>query len=149
MFERGIPMTGYFSFQKFITASLVKLIYLPGCIALTAGSIVLIVWSGLRLNAANIDRQLGWRYIVIGVAVLIVGNFVWRMICELWMVLFSIDKRLAELNLHSDKAPFVERRVAKSDRRVAHRLPEMRIDESDQTLESFKPTRSASVLGLS
>ncbi len=141
-------MTGYFAFQKFITTSIVKVIYALGFIALTGGGIALIVWSGLRLNAAIIDRQLGWRYVAVGAGALVVGNIAWRVICEFWIVLFSIHSRLGQINLAKttiEKVPavqFVERRFDKRDRRVS------RVDEPE-TLERFKPQRPSSVLGLS
>lgn len=147
-------MTGYFSFQKFISTSIVKLIYALGFIALTAGGIALIVWAGLRLNNSIIDRQLGWRYVAVGAGAVVIGNIAWRVICEFWMVLFSINERLAELNVarQFEKVPavqFVERRVAKRDRRVSVPKPEDHPEDSDSTLERFGSQRPASVLGLS
>ena len=146
-------MAGYFSFRNFITASIVKVIYAVGFIALTAGGIALIVWSGLRLNNAIIDRQLGWRYVVIGAAAVVVGNIAWRVICEIWIVLFSINSRLAEVNAVRtfERVPavqYVERRAANRDGRVSRRIPEVEVEEPDSTLERLQPQRPASVLGL-
>jgi hypothetical protein len=87
-------MAGYFSFQKLITATIVKAVYFIGFLLLSAGSITLIVWAGMRLNAANIDRQLGWRYVATGAAALVVGNVAWRILCEFWIVIFNINDQL-------------------------------------------------------
>jgi len=49
------------------------------------------------LNGATIDRLLGWRYVALGAAILVVGNIVWRVACELWVVLFGIHDELVSL----------------------------------------------------
>ena len=61
-------MSAYFSFERMITPSFVKVVYFLGFLVLTAGSIGLIVWAGLQLNDATIDRTLGWRYVAFGAA---------------------------------------------------------------------------------
>ena len=148
-------MTGYFSFQKFITTSIVKGIYVLGFIALTGAGVALIVWAGLKLNDATIDRQLGWRYVAIGAAALVIGNILWRVICEFWMVLFSINRRLSELNVAKntiERVPavqVVERRVATSDRRVSDKGTDIVREEATQTRQPYREPRTASVLGLS
>jgi hypothetical protein len=149
-------MSGYFSFQKLITPTIVKAVYFLGFIILSTLSITLIVWAGLRLNDANITRQLGWRYVAVGAAGLIIGNIIWRVICELWMVLFSIDNQLSStVNSHSVQripdAQFVERRVSMKDRRVVNRSEESASTRETRAREkeAFKSPGPASVLGLS
>ena len=103
-------MSAYFSFERMITPSFVKVIYFLGFLALTAGGIGLIVWAGLQLNDATIDRNLGWRYVAIGAAALVIGNIVWRVACELWVVLFGIHEELVTLRYASQPVHF-ERHV--------------------------------------
>ncbi|HJU93059.1 MAG TPA: DUF4282 domain-containing protein [Pyrinomonadaceae bacterium] len=97
-------MAGYFSFERMITPTFVKALYLVGFIAITAGGIALAVWAGMQLNDATIARSLGWRYVAAGVAAVVLGNIVWRVFCELWVVLFGIHAELTSvrhgLNLH-------------------------------------------------
>ena len=88
---------GYFSFERMITTTFVKVLYVLGSIAITAGSVALAVWAGMKLNAATIARDLGWRYVAAGVAMVIVGNVVWRIFCELWVVLFGIHSELVSI----------------------------------------------------
>jgi 3-oxoacyl-[acyl-carrier protein] reductase len=52
-------MSAYFSFERMITATFVKVVYFLGFLILTAGGIGLMVWAGLQLNDATIDRNLG------------------------------------------------------------------------------------------
>ena len=85
---------GYFSFERMITPAFVKVVYFLGFIAITAGGVGLAIWAGMQLNDATISRELGWRYVAAGVAALVLGNIVWRVFCELWVVLFGIHEEL-------------------------------------------------------
>lgn len=85
---------GYFSFERMITPAFVKVLYFMGFVALTVAGLALVIWAGMQLNNAAIDRTLGWRYVAFGVALLVVGNIVWRVLCELWVVLFGIHSEL-------------------------------------------------------
>jgi hypothetical protein len=81
-----------------ITVSFVRGLYIVGFVALTSASIALIVWASLALDGARIDRALGWRYVAIGAGSLIIGNLVWRVFCEIWIVLFNIHDRLVSID---------------------------------------------------
>ena len=85
---------GYFSFERMITPAFVKVVYFLGFLALTAGGVALAVWAGMQLNDATISRELGWRYVAAGVGAVVLGNIVWRVFCELWVVLFGIHSEL-------------------------------------------------------
>ena len=85
---------GYFSFDRMITPAFVKVIYFIGFSAITIAGIALAVWAGMQLNDATIPRSLGWRYVAYGAGLVIVGNIVWRVFCELWVVLFGIHAEL-------------------------------------------------------
>jgi len=90
-------MSAYFSFERMITTSFVKVVYFLGFLLLTAAGVALIVWAGLQLNEATIDRLLGWRYVASGTAIVTIGNIVWRVFCELWVVLFGIHDELVSV----------------------------------------------------
>ena len=87
-------MGRYFSFESMITPGFVKAVYFIGFLAITVAGIALAVWAGMQLNDATISRSLGWRYVAYGAGLLIVGNIVWRVFCELWVVLFGIHSEL-------------------------------------------------------
>src|ERR1044071_4785874 len=87
-------MGTYFSFERMITTGFVKVLYFLGFLAITAGGVALAVWAGMQLNDARIDRMLGWRYVAAGVGLVVIGNIVWRVFCELWVVLFEIPAEL-------------------------------------------------------
>lgn len=90
-------MGAYLSFEKMITTTFVKVIYFIGFLAITAGGVALAVWAGMQLNDARIDRVLGWQYVAAGVGLVVIGNLVWRVFCELWVVLFEIHAELVSV----------------------------------------------------
>ena len=138
---------GYFSFNRMITPTFVKGIHFLGFLILTAGGIGVTVWAGLRLYEASIARELGWRYVIIGAAAATLGNLVWRVFCELWIVLFNINDHLASL---------AERAIVQTVRQKEVRTVESEEKSNPLTAaeppkrekEKFRP-RAASVLGLS
>lgn len=138
-------MSAYFSFERMITTSFVKVVYFLGFLALTAAGIGLMVWAGLQLNDATIDRSLGWRYVAIGGAILLVGNIVWRVACELWVVLFNIhdelvSQRYALSSVQRPQVPVRRQRVIEE--------PPARREVVVRDNEIVTP-RHAGVLGLS
>ena len=140
---------GYFSFERMITTTFVKELYFLGFIAITVAGIALAVWAGMKLNDAAIARDLGWRYVVAGVAMAILGNVVWRVFCELWVVLFGIHSELVSiryaLNLnglrHLTEAPI--RREIIEDSNGVIRPPEVVVHTEP------RPAPHHGVLGLS
>lgn len=144
-------VSGYFSFERLITTTVVKAVYLLGLIVLSAAGLALIVWAGMRLRDANIARQLGWRYVAVGAAVVLIGNLIWRVICEFWMVLFNIHDHLAVIDHMTSwhaiqEVP--ERQIA--ERRVEEQRPDARPIEESLGKERLKTVgRPTGVLGLS
>ena len=143
-------MDGYFSFGRFITRSIVKALYFLGFLLLTFGGFALAVWAGLRLQDASISRQLGWRYVAIGIGAVIVGNLLWRIFCEFWIVLFKIYARLVAIDrsLSGSRVRIWESAVNDaelSDDRVSTYAP---VDAAPPASEGYESDRPSSVLGL-
>jgi hypothetical protein len=135
-------MSDYFSFRKSITSPFVKTIYFLGFVALTAGGIGFAGWAAMRLYEASIPRGLGWYYLAIGLGILFVGNLVWRVFCEIWIVLFNIHARLVSL----DQKTGAE--VASTELR-AEVSRDAQLDEIRRHRELDLSGHSGSVLGLS
>ena len=135
-------MSDYFSFQKCITSPFVKTVYFLGFLALTAGGIGLAGWAAMRLFEANIPRELGWYYVAGGVGILLVGNLVWRVFCEIWIVLFNIYARLVSL----DEKTRTEAVVAEVRTEVSR---EAQLEEIRRQREIDLSGHPGSVLGLS
>ena len=136
-------MPGYFSFQKLITPRFVKFIYVVGLLAMTAGGIALATWAGLGLRSATLPTRMGVYYIAIGAGMVIVGNLVWRVLCEIWIVLFNIHGLLGSIESETRHGP-VERELLIEEHPV-----ELRRDVIERDEEVRVPGHPASVLGLS
>ncbi|HKU75912.1 MAG TPA: DUF4282 domain-containing protein [Pyrinomonadaceae bacterium] len=137
-------MGAYFSFERMITTTFVKVVYFLGFLAITAGGVALAVWAGMQLNDARIDRVLGWRYVAAGVGLVVIGNIVWRVFCELWVVLFEIHAELVAvrygLNLNGLRV-----REEPVEREVVEEVVRPR----EVVVHSEAAQHHASVLGLS
>jgi hypothetical protein len=143
-------MGNYFSFERFITKNFVRALYFLGFVVLTIGGIALAIWAGLRLNDASIDRELGWRYVALGVAAVTLGNLGWRIFCELWIVLFNMNARLASIDRSFN--PSHREAWRNSGRSFDFSQPaektEAPVKGRAVANEDYDSSRSASVLGL-
>ena len=136
-------MPGYFSFQKLITPRFVKVIYVFGLLALTVGGIALAIWAGLGLRSATPDTRMGAYYIAMGIGIVIVGNLVWRVLCEIWIVLFNIHNLLGSIEGEVGRVAF--ERVLPSEEDPV----ELKQDVIEREQEARIAAHPASVLGLS
>jgi len=135
-------MSGYFSFQKLITPRFVKFIYVVGLMAVTAGGIGLAIGAGLGLRSATLPTRMGVYYIAIGAGVVILGNLVWRVLCEIWIVLFNIHNMLGSIESET-RYVHVQRELPSEERPV-----EVRQEVIERERESRVTGHPASVLGL-
>ncbi len=81
--ERRQKMKGFFGFRQMVSTALIKFFYILGVIVLTIGGIVMLFQGGE--NA------------LIGLGAIIFGNLVWRIICEGWILVFSIHDILGSI----------------------------------------------------
>jgi hypothetical protein len=73
-----------------ITYDVITYIYAAGAILFTLGGILVLFDVKFAAQVSSQNAYLD------GILALTVGNLVWRLICEGWMVLFAIHQRLAE-----------------------------------------------------
>lgn len=140
-------MGAYFSFERMITTTFVKVIYFLGFLAITAAGVASAVWAGMQLNDARIDRTLGWRYVAAGVGLVVIGNIVWRVFCELWVVLFEIHAELVSVR-HALNLNGLRVREEPLEREVVVEREEIRRPREVVVHDHAAPNH-ASVLGLS
>jgi Domain of unknown function (DUF4282) len=95
---------GYFSFHSLVSTSIIKVAYLFGALAISSIGIVLIVSGILKYRS----EMFGEIYPVIafgdpviqfisGIVIFVFANIVWRVLCEFFILLFSIHELLSEI----------------------------------------------------
>lgn len=126
--------------------------YFVGFLLISAAGIGLAVWSGLQLRDATISRELGWRYVAAGVGALILGNLLWRVFCECWIVMFRLRDELVAIR-HTIGGPRVytsEPHIEEYEHVDVARQPRaMDVVDNPPLDETHQTPRSSSVLGLS
>lgn len=80
-------MNDFFGFNKMITESIVKVLYVFGMLLITVVSIYFIVND----NFIELGGFIWW-------LILILGNIVWRIVCEGIIVVFSIYMNISSIN---------------------------------------------------
>ncbi|WHZ28336.1 MAG: hypothetical protein OJF51_003134 [Nitrospira sp.] len=84
----------YFAFRELVTPQLIKVVYIVGACFITAAG-VLSILSPETLNEYEVGPILPR---VGGILVLLVGNLVWRMMCEGAILLFSLHELLVSID---------------------------------------------------
>ncbi|MHB9133731.1 MAG: DUF4282 domain-containing protein [Armatimonadota bacterium] len=90
---------GYYSFRTMVSPMLIKIIYVPGMLAIILGGIYLTlqIITGQFSDYITITIvDIKTTAIIIGVLGIIVGNIVWRVICEVFILLFSMHEVLVQ-----------------------------------------------------
>jgi hypothetical protein len=83
----------FIGFDWFITKDVMTLVYVLGAVCLTLISIVMIFWGGSLSSFKTAGEA-----IAAGLAVLLIGNLVWRLFCEFIVVLFRINDSLISID---------------------------------------------------
>jgi hypothetical protein len=92
--ERMLKVSDFVGFEKMIAVTVVKVLYWFGLAAIAIGGIVNIVGS-FRTMGYSFSMGLGQFLLTfIGIAVAAV---LWRVLCELYIVVFSMHDRLGEI----------------------------------------------------
>jgi len=97
-------MPGYFSFHRLVSTSIIKAVYVIGLMLITLGGLAAI---GLAIAALAQPENAELRafvpgqpvaVITLGAIALVFGNLLWRLMCEGWILLFSIHELLASID---------------------------------------------------
>jgi hypothetical protein len=96
-------MPGYFSFHKLVSTSIIKATYVIGTVLMTFWGLGMIGFGIASLAQPDvIELRIlvagqPVAAIVIGTITLIFGNLLWRLLCEGWILLFSMHELLAAI----------------------------------------------------
>jgi hypothetical protein len=96
-------MAGYFSFHKLVSTSIIKTTYVIGMVLITLWGLAAIGFGiaslaqpdNIELRMFVAGQPLG--AIVLGAIGLVFGNLLWRLLCEGWILLFSMHELLASI----------------------------------------------------
>lgn len=86
---------GFFSFRTMVSVGLIRILYLLGMIGLTLFGILIIV---VPTQQPYVEK------IVLGLLLLVPGNVLWRVFCEVWILLFSMHDILGSIERELKKA---------------------------------------------
>ncbi|MCF7885104.1 MAG: DUF4282 domain-containing protein [Candidatus Marinimicrobia bacterium] len=82
---------GFFSFQKMISTSIIKFLYAIGAIVIT-----IVGFTGIFSPSGGQGNPL--INFLINLIIVVLGNLLWRILCEAWILLFSIHDMLGSIN---------------------------------------------------
>jgi len=88
--EKKDENANFFSFRKMFSLTLIKIIYVLGMLSVTISGIVMVIGSASYINNNPVP-------FLIGIAIIILGNLIWRILCEGWILLFSVHEQLVNI----------------------------------------------------
>lgn len=98
-------MPGFFSFHRMVSTSIIKAAYVIGLMLIS-----IVGLAGIGLGTFALIEQLRGEAVpnlaiigqpivaaVAGAVLLVMGNLLWRLLCEGWILLFSMHELLATI----------------------------------------------------
>lgn len=82
----------YFSFRKMFSPMLIKIIYVIGMVVIVVSAL------GMLKIGAEMRGSVKDELLLSGIALLLFGNILWRIICEGWIVLFSMHEAMVAIH---------------------------------------------------
>ena len=82
------------NFDKFVAPSLIKVVYWLGIVGVILGALAAMAAA---LGQMGYNAAAGLGGILLALIGAVVGVLIWRVVCEVWIVLFSINDRLGQL----------------------------------------------------
>ena len=99
----------FFAFRKMISLPLIRILYVIGVIFIVAvgvivfvGSIISGIWGydyGWGSSGSSFLYFFGKFFggVIVGGLIIIIGNLFWRVICEWWVVFFSMHEQIVKI----------------------------------------------------
>lgn len=89
---------GFFGFRTLVTNTIIKTVYALGAAAITLAGVAFAAFPFLVGLTPDQDRTAaGIRGLALGLVIFVGGNLLWRLLCEGWIILFSIHEMLASV----------------------------------------------------
>ena len=90
-----ITFKDFLSLEKMLAARIIKVIYVIGLVAGAIVGLIGLVGSLISMFSGSFGSGLGG--IVITIVGVVIWFLVWRLSCEVWIVMFGIYDRLGEI----------------------------------------------------
>lgn len=90
----GLSFGDLFQFEKMVAPTVLKIVYWLGLIGIVIWSLIALL-GGVRILEYSAATGLGT--ILLAFAGLVFGTLLWRILIEIYMVVFSINARLGEI----------------------------------------------------
>lgn len=88
----------FFTFEKFVTPKWITLLYWIGLFFIVVWAVKIAGFFGvLESGYGGYGGDVSASGIVLGLLYALIGAFFWRVFCEIWVVVFSINDRLGAL----------------------------------------------------
>jgi len=84
----------FFTFKKMLGHTFIRIIYIAGLAGITIGSIIFII---LGFAGSGFVAGLGWISALSGLLMLVFGNILWRIACEVLIIFFGIHDKLGSI----------------------------------------------------
>ena len=97
----GFNVKDLLSFDKTLSLVLMRLVYFLGLVGI---ALMVLIAIGGALSAMQYSLTTALGGLLVATLGGAIGTLVWRVICELWMVIFGIDDRLRQIRDHLELA---------------------------------------------
>ncbi|MFT3824729.1 MAG: DUF4282 domain-containing protein [Chitinophagaceae bacterium] len=96
--QQGFSFGDFMSFKKMITLSIMQIVYGVGAVLITFGALALMFNGGGGRGYGYGYNSLMPGGFLTGLLVLVIGNILWRVWCELIIVFFRINATLNDID---------------------------------------------------
>ncbi len=86
----------FFALRWMISPVIIRIFYVIGLIWITAWG-ALAIWGAIQTRAYLGSDELMWLSISWGAAILVLGNLLWRILCEVLILLFNVQGHLSSI----------------------------------------------------
>lgn len=89
----GFNWGDFFSFKTLITLKFIQIIYIIGAIFITLAGLFMMFGSSMMPYGGFMAGG-----VLMGLLYIVIGNFLWRIWCEIIIIFFRMNKTLGEIN---------------------------------------------------
>lgn len=85
------------NFDKFVAPTLIRIVYWIGIVLIVLSTLLAVAGGGMGAMMGGYGGGFNLGGAIISLIGGVIGLLFWRVLCEVWIVLFSINDRLGQL----------------------------------------------------